>query len=159
MPINWPERYAPRHTAVHVHNELAMQAPPDRVWAWLVRAALWPRWYPNSKDVRIEGGGPDLAPGARFRWRTFGLAVASTVAEFVPNERIAWDGKGIGLDVYHGWLIEPRPDGCRVLTEENQNGAAARLQSLLMPDRMRRGHDLWLARLHDRARSGPPPGP
>jgi hypothetical protein len=109
--------------------------------------------------VRIAGGKTDLALGAQFRWRTFGVTVRSTVCEFEPPSRIAWDGKGLLLDVYHGWLIEPGPRGCRVLTEENQNGVAARLQAIFMPRRMFHGHQLWLERLKARAESGVPVGP
>lgn len=104
--------------------------------------------------MRIDGGAPDLAAGVRFRWRTFGVRVTCTVREFVPCERIAWDGTAPLLDVYHAWLIEPRAEGCRVLTEERQNGLAARAQALLMPGRMHAGHDLWLPRLKQRAKSG-----
>lgn len=157
MPIYWPDRYAPGRTAVQVSNEIAIAAPASAVWSWLVRAALWPTWYPNSREVEIAGGGADLSPGAKFSWRTFGVPVRSTVREFVPDERIAWDGAGTLLDVYHAWLIEPRPGGCWVLTEENQNGLAARAQAWLMPTRMHTGHDLWLARLKERAEAGPVP--
>ena len=149
MTIHWPDHYA--NAPVRVRNEIAIAAPPERVWPWLVRATDWPTWYPNSSDVRIEGGGRDLCAGARFTWRTFGVEVRSTVREFVPSERIAWDGAGLMLDVYHAWLIEPRPGGSWVLTEENQHGLAARAQALFMPNRMREGHDVWLAALKAKA--------
>jgi len=159
MPILWPAQYAPGRVAATVSNEIAIAAAPDTVWAWLVRASAWPSWYPNSHRVRITGGKAELDAGAQFRWRTFGVAVRSTVREFEPPSRIAWDGKGLMLDVYHAWLIEPRPGGSWVLTEENQNGIAARLQALLMPQRMFRGHQLWLERLKTRAESGLPASP
>lgn len=155
--IRWPARYRPEATRVHVRNELAMDAPAEHVWAWLVRASLWPQWYLNARDVRIEDGGRDRVLGARFRWRTFGVAVRSVVEEFVPSERIGWTGTGFGLDVYHAWLIEPRGRSCRVLTEENQNGWAAMLQSLLLPNRMHEQHGIWLERLAAKAREGVPP--
>ena len=141
----------PDHVAARVSNHVEVAAPPAVVWASLVRAADWPLWYSNSANVRIVDGGSDLSLGARFTWRTFGVSVRSTVREFVAGERIAWDGSGLGLDVYHAWLIEPRPAGCFVLTEEHQNGWAARLQALLMPQRMFRGHQLWLEQLKRRA--------
>ncbi len=147
MPIHWPERYAPDSTAVHVSNDITVDAPPQVVWSVLLRAAEWPTWYPNSHDVRIEGGAVALAQGTRFRWTTFSAAVTSTVREFVAPERIAWDGSGVLMDVYHAWLIEPRPTGCWVLTQEHQNGLAARAQALFTPNRMHKGHQLWLERL------------
>lgn len=151
MTIDWPECYAPGNTAVHVSNDIAIDAPPQAVWDVLVRAADWPSWYPNSRDVRIERGARDLSSGAHFTWKTFGIAVTSTVREFVPAERIAWDGSGFLMDVYHAWLIEPRPSGCWVLTKENQNGLATRAQALFAPSRMHNGHQLWLERLKARA--------
>lgn len=157
MPIQWPPRYAPENAAAHVSNQIAIGAPPETVWAWLIRAPLWPTWYPNSHNVRLHSGAPILGQNTTFTWRTFGVTVRSTVREFVPNERIAWDGTAPLLNVYHAWLIEPRPAGCWVLTEETQNGLAARAQALFMPTRMHRGHDLWLARLKQQAESGPPP--
>lgn len=157
MPIRWPERYAPDRVAVRVSNQIDIAAAPATVWAWLVRASLWPTWYPNSADVRIAGGGSDLAAGTTFTWRTFGVAVRSTVREFEVNSRIGWDGAGFLMDVYHAWLIEPRAGGTFVLTEEHQNGLGPRLQALLMPRRMFNGHELWLARLKAKAEGGPPP--
>jgi uncharacterized protein YndB with AHSA1/START domain len=155
MPIVWPDRYAPNRVAARVSNEITIAAPAAAVWAWLIRATSWPEWYPNSSAVRITSGKPTLSLGERFNWRTFGVSVKSTVREFVPEERIAWDGSGLLLDVYHGWLIEKRTGGCWVLTEENQNGLAARSQALLMPHRMYRGHELWLSRLKVQAEQHP----
>jgi uncharacterized protein YndB with AHSA1/START domain len=88
--IRWPEDRKPEKSAVHVRNELEMPASPEVVWSWLVRAALWPTWYPNSQNVVIEGGGHDLRPGSKFRWKTFGITLDSEVEEFVPSERLAW---------------------------------------------------------------------
>ena len=139
---------------MHVRNEIAIAAPPRVVWDALVRADDWPVWYPNARDVRIAGGGRDLEAGTSFNWTTFGVAVTSTVREYAPAERIAWDGHGLLLDVYHAWLIEPRGAGCWVLTEETQNGLAARAQALFMPKRMWRGHQLWLERLKGEAERG-----
>ncbi len=104
----------------------------------------------------IAGGARDLSAGARFKWRTFGVGVSSTVREFEPHSRIAWDGKGLFLDVYHAWLIEPRGGGSWVLTEENQNGLASRIQAAIMPRRMFEGHQLWLENLKARTESGAP---
>jgi Polyketide cyclase / dehydrase and lipid transport len=157
--IRWPENYRPERTAVHVRNEMEMQVQAETVWTWLVRAKLWPTWYPNSQNVTIEGGGPDLMSGSRFRWKTFGVTLDSKVEEFVPFERLAWSAHSTGIDVYHAWLIERRSSGCYVLTEESQNGLMARLSSMLRPNNMSRYHQLWLEQLLAKARTGPPPEP
>jgi uncharacterized protein YndB with AHSA1/START domain len=155
--IKWPERYSPQVAPVHVRNSLKISAPAADVWAWLVRAERWPDWYPNAARVRIlRGGGPELALGTEFRWRTFGVGIRSTVREFVPGRRIAWDGRSLGIDVYHAWLIEESADGCRVLTEETQHGAIARLGAWLIPTRMSDFHQIWLENLAANAATGEP---
>ncbi|HET8576786.1 MAG TPA: SRPBCC domain-containing protein [Methylomirabilota bacterium] len=156
--VRWPPRYAPGTAAVHVRNELEMDAPVDAVWAWLIRAQLWPAWYGNSSDVTfLQGSPPDLNPGTRFRWRTFGVTLESTVLEFVPTERIAWDARAFGVDAYHAWVISTTPRGCHVLTEETQHGWLARLGHLVLPRRMHTHHQRWLEQLRDHAARGLPP--
>ena len=155
--IKWPEEYSQSDVDVHVSNELEMQVSSEMVWAWLIRARLWPTWYSNSADVVIELAKPDLYPGCRFKWRTFGLNLESKVVEFVPNERLAWTAHGIGINAYHAWLIEKRETGCHVVTEENQKGALARLNNMFRPNNMKKYHQLWLEGLYAKAKGGPPP--
>ena len=156
--IRWPERYHPDHAPVHVTNELVSPARCKVLWAWLVRAVLWPAWYANASKVEFAGGaGPDLAPGVVFRWRTFGVSITSRVEEFVPCERIAWSARGVGVDAWHARLLEPRADGCRVLTAETQHGWLARAGDLVLPRRMGKWHQIWIEALDRQARTGPPP--
>ena len=155
--VRWPPHYSPITAPVHVRNALDMEASADAVWAWLVRAQLWPEWYPNASDVNfLSGTPPDLRAGTRFKWKTFGVRLESTVLEFVPGERIAWDARGCGVDAYHAWVVSPIARGSHVLTEETQHGWVARLGNLMMPQRMHKYHQLWLERLADRARRGMP---
>ena len=155
--IRWPDKYLPDLASVHVRNQLEMSAPSEMVWAWLIRAELWPTWYLNSKRVIIDGGGPDLHSESRFRWTTFGLRLESKVEEFVTGERLAWTARAAGIDVYHAWLIEKRQSGCYVLTEETQNGWLARLNGTLRPREMSKQHQNWLESLQRKAAEGPPP--
>ncbi|MEO6023374.1 MAG: SRPBCC family protein, partial [Burkholderiales bacterium] len=114
--IIWPAHYQPSHCPIHVRNEIDIAAPADHVWAWLIRAPLWPTWYVNSANVRIISiTSPDLALGTTFRWKTFGVNIESIVQEFVPGERIAWNGTAFGLEVYHAWLIQKTATGCHVI--------------------------------------------
>ncbi len=156
--IHWPVHYRPDNCAVHVRNELEMDQTASSVWAWLIRAPLWPSWYPNSQNVRMaDTSATELEAGSRFRWKTFSVTIESTVEEFVPKQRIAWSAQALGLDVYHAWLIRETTEGCHVLTEETQHGWLARLSHLLMPRRMHKYHQIWLEGLQRQARSGPPP--
>lgn len=154
--IRWPQGYDPAYSSVYVSNSINISASAQRVWAWLIRAALWPSWYPNSRNVRFENPpGPDLALGTRFCWWTFGVTIESTVEEYVPFERLAWSAEGLGLQAYHAWLIQRNSGGCHVLTEETQNGFLPWLQKLLAPNRMHHGHQLWLKQLKLMAEMAP----
>lgn len=158
MPIRWPAQFDPSRTGVYVVNEIDIPAASEIVWAWLVRAQLWPTWYPNSRSVKfLEGAPPDLAPATRFRWWTFGVTITSVVREFEPYERLAWDAKAFGIRAYHAWLITRTANGCHVLTEETQHGFLARLGSLLMPKRMHHHHQIWLEQMREKATGGLPP--
>ena len=151
--INWPDRYRPENSAIHVVNELTMDAPPAAVWDCLIEASRWPEWYENAANVSIRDAlDGRLFDGAQFRWKTFGVTIDSTVEEFVANERIAWSATAFGLDVYHAWLIIPTAHGCKVITEETQNGFLARLGHLLRPGSMHKYHQIWLTGLETRAR-------
>ena len=158
--ILWPSRYEPANCPVHVRNELAMASAPETVWAWLIRAQLWSTWYPNSANiVFLAGPPPDLTLVARFRWKTFGITIESTVLEFLPYERLAWDARGTGLDAYHAWLIQKTDQGSNVIAEETQRGWVARLGKALRPNRMEQHHQIRLEGLREKASRGLPPSP
>ena len=150
-------RFQPEKSPIHVHNELAMSARPEIVWAWLIRAQLWPTWYPNSADIQfLKGQPPDLALGTQFHWKTFGITIVSSVLEFVPDERLAWDAHRNGFDAYHAWLIQKTPSGCTVITEETQRGWLARFGKALRPQQMKKQHQIWLEGLTAKASAGYP---
>ncbi len=135
-----------------------MTSPPEIVWAWLIRAQLWPTWYPNSANIQfLQGQPPDLTLGTQFRWKTFGVTIKSTVLEFVPYKRLAWDARGTGLNAYHAWLVQKTDDGCHILTEETQHGLLAQLGKAVRPKRMEQMHQVWLEALRDKASSSLPP--
>lgn len=151
--INWPGKYRPENSAVHVVNELAMDVAPAAVWDCLIEAAQWPQWYGNASNVIVRDAADGrLHEGAQFRWKTFGVTIDSVIEEFEGPERIAWSATAFGLDVYHAWLIMPTPEGCKVITEETQNGFLARLAHLLQPGRMHKFHQIWLTSLEARAK-------
>jgi uncharacterized protein YndB with AHSA1/START domain len=150
--IRWPDRHSPQNSPIHVVNELTMAAPAEAVWKVLIRAADWSNYYANASKVVIEGGRRDLAAGARFTWKTFGVDLKSQVQEFEPSSRIAWLATAPLLEAYHAWLIEPLAGGgCRVVTEETQHGLTARAGRLIYPGRMEHWHQRWLEGLAERA--------
>ncbi len=154
--ILWPSEFAPAATPVYVRNELVIPAARSAVWPWLVRATRWPAWYPNSANVKLPAATIDLGPGMKFSWKTFGVSLVSEVREWVPQERLAWDARGLGVVAYHAWLLEDAAGGCRVLTEETQHGWACRLSARVFPHRMSQQHQIWLEQLGSQAASGAP---
>jgi len=154
--VKWPVGFEPNRSSVFAHNEITIAAAPDRVWRWLVRAARWPEWYSNSADVTfLSGNSPDLAAGTQFRWKTFGASVTSRVIVFDPPRELGWDAHGV-LSAYHGWLIEPDGAGCRVITEETQNGIVPKLAWWYLRPMLERGHQNWVESLKRKAEAGDP---
>jgi len=151
--INWPAKHHPDNTSVHVVNTLDMDVSPEAAWNCLIRATEWPDWYPNAANVRIlDTGKTSLDKGVKFRWTTFGMTITCTVEEFQPYERLAWSSKSFGMHVYHAWLFDTKPDGCRAVTEETQNGIIPRIAKLLMPNKMYEFHQIWLQGLNETAK-------
>jgi uncharacterized protein YndB with AHSA1/START domain len=150
--IHWPTKFAPAVSPVFVSNSIDIDASPEKVWHWLTNAAAWSDWYVNASHMRIlSPPGNHLQAGSIFKWKTFGVHLQSNVLEFVPQQRLAWDAKGIGIMAYHAWLIIPTPGGCRVLTEETQHGWLCRLSKAMMPGRMYKYHQIWLEGLKKKA--------
>lgn len=152
--IHWPEGFDPSQADLFSHNELVINASCERIWGNIIDATKWPQWYPNSKDVRIDGG-DILKADTVFQWTTFGLPLESEVNEFVPYNRIGWYGyaPGASPSFYHTWYLRPYGEGCLVVTDEAGKGKdAARLREN-DEGLMHRGHDLWLATLRWMAES------
>ncbi len=159
--MKWPSGMEPGSVPVHAYNEIEIAASPERVWRWLIRAARWPQWYGNCAELRFVGDGgpgaslsPDLRPGRSFEWRTFGARVRSRVVIFEPHRELGWDARSIGLYAYHGWTLEPRGAGCRVVTEETQRGWVPALGRWYLRRMLVRGHQGWLDDLRRVAERG-----
>lgn len=150
--ISWPARFEPANCPVFVRNTIDIKATPDQIWFWLTSATTWSEWYVNASNMQIINQTDNrLLAATKFNWRTFGANLDSQVKEFVPNQRLAWEATGMGIQAYHAWLIVPTAEGCTVITEETQHGWLCRLGKLLMPNRMYRYHQLWLEGLKAKA--------
>jgi uncharacterized protein YndB with AHSA1/START domain len=147
--IHWPAGFEPQKADLFAHNELIINASCERVWAHIIEASRWPSWYPNAKDVEVQGGDPVLRDGTVFRWTTFGLAIESKVHEYVLNQRLGWYGyvPGEQPSFYHSWYLEPEGTRCQVVMDEVGVGKAAAGLRTSDETLMHRGHDLWLATL------------
>ena len=89
--IHWSQGLQPRKVDVFVHKEAWIDAPAEIVWANLIDAEQWPKWYSNSADVSLQGGYTKPARDVTFNWKTFGFPIASTVDVFEPNREIGWN--------------------------------------------------------------------
>jgi uncharacterized protein YndB with AHSA1/START domain len=158
--IRWPEEHRPEVSSFLAVNENQIDADPERVWAWLGRPDLWPRYYSNARLVRhLDGPWPEIELGSRWRWLTFGVLVTSEIVEFEPHGRLAWSARELGARGHHAWLLEAREGGARVHTEETQRGWATTLVGPVMRPLMVRFHQRWLEGLARVAAEGPPPAP
>jgi Polyketide cyclase / dehydrase and lipid transport len=156
--MRWPSGMEPGRALVHAHNEIVTTASPEYVWDWLCRASAWPQWYRNCAWLNFPNGdGPDLKQNTQFVWKTFGATVRSTVVVFDPMREIGWDAYAIGLRAFHGWLIEPLDQGgCRIVTEETQNGPLVWIGRSYLRRALLREHQNWLESLSNVAAKGPP---
>jgi hypothetical protein len=147
--IHWPDGFNPATADLFSHNQLVIDASCERVWGHIIDATKWPEWYPNSKNVRINGGGAVLTQSSTFLWTTFGLGLESRINEFVPYTRIGWFGSAPGTapSFYHTWYLVPQGASCLVVTDEVGMGADAAHLRQTDEGLMHRGHDLWLATL------------
>jgi len=153
--VEFPEGQRPSESPIYTRNTLMIAAPAERVWAWLIVPKRWPEFYANATRIEVEGG-DRLAPGTLFHWNTLGLRVHTTVQQFVPNQRLSWAGHGMGAAAYHGWVIEPRPGGCLVVTEETQQGFLASVSRLFVRRSLLKWHQRWLEGLAQVAAGGMP---
>jgi len=155
--MKYPSGFEPETSSVYGRNEIIVAAPPERVWRWIIRAANWPKWYAHSADVEfLSGSPPDLAGGTEFRWKTFGTTPTCRVFIFDPPHEIGWEARSI-LGAYHGWTVEPDGrGGCRVITDECQNGIIPKLISWYLRPLVINAHQYWLERLKAMAEAGEP---
>jgi Polyketide cyclase / dehydrase and lipid transport len=156
--MRWPSGMEPGRALVHAHNEIVTTASPEHVWRWLCRGSTWPQWYRNCAWLNFPNGdGPDLKQNTQFVWKTFGATVRSTVIVFDPMREIGWDAYAIGLRAFQGWLIEPLDrGGCRIVTEETQNGPLVWIGRWYLRRALLREHQNWLESLSNVATKAPP---
>ncbi len=135
-----------------MHNEIEIQAPPEVVWDILIRAECWPEWYPGATGVKvIYPPGGRLEGGSVFTWNTMDLDLESRVGEFKPPARLAWETRKESIRGYHTWLLVPTGAGCRVVTDEAQQGRLAFAQKVFLTKKLHDLHAVWLRELKRRA--------
>ncbi|GEL24320.1 hypothetical protein PSU4_32740 [Pseudonocardia sulfidoxydans NBRC 16205] len=140
----FPAGQGPTNAFVVTDNRTTLPVPPERVWAALVDAAGWERFYDNARDVRLDDGGAGLTATTTFRWTTFHTRIRSTVVSFEEGKELGWTWKGPLARGYHVWWLEPDRDGCRVRTVETQRGLVPWVARVLLRRVVTAGHERWL---------------
>jgi uncharacterized protein YndB with AHSA1/START domain len=148
--IHWPKEYEPAVSRFFVHNEIEINAPAEIIWQLLLEAEAWPTWYEGARAVDVLNV-PTLEDRAVFTWKTMGLQFESTIKEFEAPYRLSWESRKKSIQGYHAWLLIPTPRGCRVITDESQNGWLTALEKTFQRKKLQRLHDVWLAALKQRA--------
>ena len=97
-------------------------------------------------------GGSRLNAESKFRFKTLGFYLEPEIVTFEPHRMLVWSAKGpAGTSGSHAWYIEPRPRGCRVITEESQIGLLLYFLRTRTRDRLLTSHEEWLRSLKERA--------
>jgi hypothetical protein len=150
--ITWPAEHAPASAVVFAQNVIDIATAPEAIWSQLVDCVAWPQWYKHCSDVSILGGGSLLSANSKFRFKTLGFYFEPEIVTFEPHRMLVWSAKGpAGTSGSHAWYIEPRPGGCRVITEESQIGLVLFFLRARTRNRLLASHEEWLRSLKDRA--------
>lgn len=152
--FQWPEAYRPSECKFFVHNEIEIQAEPQVVWELLIRALDWPLWYPGADEVKINLPNDSiLSESDTFYWKTMGLRFESTIRQYEPYRLLAWESKKKSIQGYHVWILLPTERGCKVITDEAQNGWLTFFEKIFQGNKLRKLHDVWLAQLESKSES------
>lgn len=143
--INWPDEFNPKVSDFYVHNEIEINATPDQVWQLLINAKQWDTWYDGIQNIKFEDPlQTTLAFNSKVFWNSMGQSLNNTIVEFEPFTRLSWQFNESKIQGYHAWIIIPTEKGCKVITDESQNGRLAKLQKIFLPRKLMRQHNKWL---------------
>lgn len=150
--IKWPAAYEPSKSRFYVHNSIDIYSSPEKTWQILIDVLKWESWYSGAKKVRLKNMSDSaLNDQSIFSWKTMGLQLTSTIKEFEPYRLLAWESKKSSIKGYHVWLIIPTDFGCRVITDESQNGWLTFFEKLFQKNKLKKLHDVWLLALKEKS--------
>lgn len=152
--IEWPAIYHPSKSSFYVHNEIDIAATPEIVWTILTDVLKWESWYIGCKNVSLlDASQTKLQPNSIISWKTMDLKFKSHIQAYTPSKLLAWESRRKNIQGYHVWLIIKTPKGCKVITDESQNGWLTFFEKLFQPRKLKRLHDVWLIELKKKAES------
>lgn len=153
--ISWPKGYKPSESGFFVHNEIVIKASPQVVWDIFIEAEKWQDYYEDAKGLKVQNSTDGkLSPTAVFTWYPAGK-FTSTIKKFEPPYEIAWhaEEENMKMTVYHAWLIIPTKDGCKMISQESQNGPRTFWEKVFVPKMMTKKHAKWLNEIKQLAES------
>jgi hypothetical protein len=104
---------------VIARHSTTIDAPLSVVWRLHTDVTGWPGWQKAIDEAHLDG--PFVA-GAVFSWRTYNLAITSTVYHVEPERHTLWGGPSQGITGIHSWTFTPMSGGVLVETEESWSG-------------------------------------
>lgn len=118
--------------SVRIENGMAIDAPPEVVWAMTLDVESWPDHTPTMTRVeRLEGG--SIAIGSRARVAQPGQrAKVWTVDELDDGSTFAWSTRVMGATMRGRHAIAPGPTGCINTLSVEIEGPTARVLGLLV---------------------------
>ena len=150
--ICWTSEYEPTKSKFYVHNEIEINAKPEVVWGYLIDALKWQSWYKGAKNVSFTKPTDTIINATSvFNWETMGLKFQSTIKQFETNRLLAWESKKNSIQGFHVWLIIPTEKGCKVITDESQNGWLTFFEKIFQGKKLKKLHDVWLAELKNKS--------
>lgn len=144
--ISWPDGYKPAESSFFVPNEIDIKASPQTVWDILLEAEKWHHFYKKASGLKIQNSTQTkLTPNAVFTWYPAGK-FTSTIKKFNPPNELAWyaEDEKMKMTVYHTWIIIPTEDGCKLVTQESQNGPRTFWEKVFVPKMVLKDHQNWL---------------
>jgi hypothetical protein len=134
---------------VRSSSSLIVDAAVERVWDAVSDLRSWPDWYHEIQVLELTG----VAPDAPFTWKLSGARIRATFAVVEPGRELSWTGVSYGFKAVDRHLLE-RVDGGRTRVTIEESMAGPLLPLLYRPDRLRRGHEKWLAALRSYVEAG-----
>ena len=128
---------------VIAHTQTDIAAPREKVWALLVNAPQWPRWYDGVSFVRTAG---PLSPKQTFTWGEGSTTVLSQVQLFENGRRLGWTGKVYTAKAVHLWTLTSEPGShTRVTIDESIDGPL--MAEFFSSQKLIEAGNNWLAQL------------
>jgi uncharacterized membrane protein len=105
-----------------LQHTVAIAAPPARVWAVVTDVERWPERIPTVEAAERLDDGP-LAVGSQTRLQQPKLPTAVwTVTELTEGSSYTWQSSSPGVTVTASHVVEPHPDGSRLLLAVTVSG-------------------------------------